>query len=425
MIRTKLPFYLVLIAGLWLLTDLYAVTGIRTLAEQTGAGLTVVVLYWLVSVGILLNFFYRLSRFFSGNRSKIFFGKALTAFLTMLVTRLAFIAVLLAEDLYRALAGLWSVYPERSPVVAGLALLIACIPLSAFWFGTTRGKYHYQVRRVKLEFGDLPPRFDGFRIVQLSDIHAGSFDNAREVARGIDLLNSQRPDLFVFTGDLVNNRADEVRPYLNVFREIHAPFGKFSVLGNHDYGDYISWPDPEAKRSNLRELIGYHRELGFRLLLDTHAIVQKGEDRLVILGVENWGTGFGHRGDLEKALAGVHPSEFKILLSHDPTHWESEVKTHPAWVHLTLSGHTHGMQFGIEAFGLKWSPVQYRYRNWAGLVQEAGRYLYINRGFGFLGFSGRVGIWPEITVLELRRKDQASGPDSNGHTLLSMQPDRM
>lgn len=405
MTRPKLRFYLVLTGLAWLAMDLYAVQGIRTLTRDAtpGSGPVITAAYLSVSAGILVAFLYQLRRYLGGGGPARFFSTALNAFLTLVVTRLVFILVLLLEDVYRVVIGIWSVFPERSPAFSTAALLAASVPLGAFLFGVTRGKYHYKVRRVQLEFEDLPAAFDGFRIAQISDVHAGSFDDAGEVARGIALLNRQEPDLFVFTGDLVNHRAEEIRPYLGIFGQIRAPEGKFSVLGNHDYGDYVSWPDREAKKRNLERLTEYHHTMGFRLLRDSHEVIRRGQDRLVILGVENWGTGFGHRGDLQRALGGVRRGDFKILLSHDPTHWDAEVKADPARIHLTLSGHTHGMQFGLEIFGLKWSPVQYRYRNWAGLTGEDGRYLYINRGFGFLGFSGRVGIWPEITILELRR----------------------
>jgi predicted MPP superfamily phosphohydrolase len=228
--------------------------------------------------------------------------------------------------------------------------------------------------------------------------------NPKAVQKGIDLINKQHADLFVFTGDLVNNKAEEIKPYIQHFSQIKAPFGQFSVLGNHDYGDYIKWESELVKQQNLQQLKKYHTEIGFRLLLDEHVTLEKNGEKLVLVGIENWGLGFGERGDLNKALQGNTPEEFKILLSHDPSHWEAQVKNHPSKIQLTLAGHTHGMQFGFEAFGLKWSPVQFRYKHWAGIKQENNRFLNVNRGFGFIGFSGRVGIWPEITLIELRKK---------------------
>ncbi len=205
----------------------------------------------------------------------------------------------------------------------------------------------------------------------------------------------------MFTGDLVNNQASEIEPWIPVFKQIKAKSGKFSVLGNHDYGDYKQWDSIEQKGNNLISLKENHKKLGFRLLLDEHIQIEKNGQSIALVGIENWGLGFGQRGDLNKALKGLDPDIIKILLSHDPSHWDAEVKNHPQNIHLTLSGHTHGMQFGIELFGFKWSPVKYRYPNWAGLARYQHRYLYVNRGFGFLGFAGRVGIWPEITVIEL------------------------
>lgn len=208
----------------------------------------------------------------------------------------------------------------------------------------------------------------------------------------------------MFTGDLVNHHAEEIEPMLSIFKEIKAPYGQFSIIGNHDYGDYVSWNSPKEKVANFEKFKDQHKRLGYRLLLDENVKIQKDGQEITLVGVENWGVGFQSKGDLQKALEGTRKEEFKILLSHDPSHWDREVKNNASKIHLTLSGHTHGMQFGIETPILKWSPVQYRYPNWAGLVEESGRYLYVNRGFGFHAFSGRVGIWPEITVIELRKK---------------------
>jgi predicted MPP superfamily phosphohydrolase len=288
-------------------------------------------------------------------------------------------------------------------VYSQMVLGLSGIPFFSFLFGVTIGKYYYRVRRSTLYFNDLPPEFDNFTIAQISDIHAGSFDNPKAVQRGIELINAQKPDLFVFTGDLVNNKATEIVPYLDIFKQVNADYGKFSILGNHDYGDYTGWASPEAKRLNLEALKQYHGKMGYRLLLDEHVHIKKGSAHISLMGVENWGKGFGERGDLQKAIRGVNPKDFKILLSHDPTHWDAQVKDNPVKIHLTFSGHTHGMQFGIEIGKFKWSPAKYRYQNWAGLAESNGRYLYVNRGFGFIGFAGRVGIWPEITIIQIKR----------------------
>jgi hypothetical protein len=267
-----------------------------------------------------------------------------------------------------------------------------------------KGKYDYKVHRQTLYFDDLPPAFDGFTITQLSDIHSGSFDNTAAVQRGIDLAKSQNSDLFVFTGDLVNNAAWEIEPYIGHFNQLKAPYGQYSILGNHDYGDYIQWDSPAAKAANLATLEEHHKALDYRLLLNENAAIEKDGQKIALIGVQNWGRGFIKMGDLDKALEGVDKDAFKILLSHDPTHWEEKVRYHPTTIHLTLSGHTHGAQFGVETDKLRWSPVQYRYLDWAGLANEKDRYLYVNRGFGFLAFSGRLGIWPEITVITLKRR---------------------
>lgn len=335
------------------------------------------------------------------------------AFLLVMVCQLVFISILLPADIYRLAVATFTfiskgdfVVPDRSVPVAEFALTLAGLSCLLFLYGITRGKYAYRVIKHELQFDELPPAFDQFTIVQISDIHAGSFGSRKAVAKGIDLINAQNADLFVFTGDLVNNKASEIRPWLDLFSKIRAPFGQFSILGNHDYGDYIRWPDHVSKQRNMLELKRYHQELGYKLLLDEHIVLQKDGQQIILAGVENWGVGFGERGDLTKALAGAPTDAFKILLSHDPTHWETIVRKHPVKTHLTLSGHTHGMQVGLEALGIKWSPVQYRYPHWAGITSFNGRYLNINRGFGFLGFSGRVGIWPEITLITLRqRKD--------------------
>jgi predicted MPP superfamily phosphohydrolase len=267
-----------------------------------------------------------------------------------------------------------------------------------------KGKYDYKVHRQTIYFDDLPAAFDGFTITQLSDIHSGSFDNAKAVQRGIDLAKAQKSDLFVFTGDLVNNAAWEIEPYINSFGELKAPYGQFSILGNLDYGDYIKWDSEAEKTANLDKLKEHHAALGYRLMLDENIDIEKNGQKISLIGVQNWGRHFIQIGDLHKALKGVNKDAFKILLSHDPTHWEDHVRYNDTTIHLTLAGHTHGAQFGVETNGLRWSPVQYSYLDWAGLANEKDRYLYVNRGFGFLAFSGRLGIWPEVTVITLKRK---------------------
>ncbi len=398
-----LPFLLLFLISF--LIDLYTFQGVKILSLELVSELRPVVFYtfWIFSIGLIASLFAGFFTLYPKREFKPLFNLIVNFFLTFLITKLVFIMVLFAEDCFRVLAGIFSGYPARSVHVSQAALVLAAIPFFAFLFGVTKGKYHYKIHRVQLVLKDLPKAFNGFTITQISDIHSGSFDNKKGVKRGVDLINAQGSDLFVFTGDLVNNQATEIEPWIDIFKTINANYGKFSILGNHDYGDYIHWASAEEKIQNLDRLKVNHQKLGFKLLLDEHVKIEKDGEAITLLGVENWGLGFGQRGNLSKALYGVDRNAIKILLSHDPSHWDAEIKKRTEHIHLTLSGHTHGMQFGIELFGLKWSPVKYRYKNWAGLFEEAGRYLYVNRGFGFLGFSGRVGIWPEITVIEFKK----------------------
>ena len=219
------------------------------------------------------------------------------------------------------------------------------------------------------------------------------------------MINQQNSDIVLFTGDIVNTHATEMHPWIETFKKIHNPnLGKFSVLGNHDYGEYVTWPTEAEKQQNFEDIKDLHRQIDFKLLLNEHIKIKKGESEIALVGVENWGMKFKQAGDLKKASEGLGRNDFKILMSHDPSHWEYEVKEHPNHYHLTLSGHTHGLQFGIEIPGIiKWSPVQYIYKQWAGLYENQGRYIYVNRGFGFHAYPGRVGIMPEITVIELKK----------------------
>lgn len=395
----------------------YIFQGYKTLFQTWENGrpkLALMASYWLIFGGITLwiivNFF-KISRegHISADSQNV-----LNLFLTVTVTQITVILFLFGEDIYRAIFsgvsylasktdGDISHLPERRKFVSQIAFAVAVIPFSGFVYGILKGKYNFKVIRETIYFKDLPEAFDGFTITQLSDIHAGSFKDYQAVQRGIDLAIKQSSDLFVFTGDLVNHKAEEIDPLLEQFSKIKAPFGQFSILGNHDYGDYTPWPSREEKERNFENLKKQHARMGYKLLLDEHVVLEKEGQKITLLGVENWGVGFHAKGDLEKALNSTNTDDFKILLSHDPSHWDEEVKNNPKNIHLTLSGHTHGMQFGIETPIVKWSPAQYRYPNWAGLAEQAGRFLYVNRGFGFHAFSGRVGIWPEITVLKLKR----------------------
>jgi predicted MPP superfamily phosphohydrolase len=267
-----------------------------------------------------------------------------------------------------------------------------------------RNRYRYKLTRTRLPLRNLPEEFKGMRIIQISDIHSGSFDDPAAVEEGVEAIMREKPDLILFTGDLVNDRADEIVPYLEVFNKLKAPLGVFSVLGNHDYGDYFRWPSAEAKKKNLEQLKQHHADMGWRLLVNEHVMLERNNKQIALIGIENWGArGFTKYGDMKKATAGLENSDVpvKILLSHDPSHWEAEVRKDYQDIALTLSGHTHGMQFGIDIPGFKWSPVQYIYKNWAGLYKEGNQYLYVNRGYGFIGYQGRLGILPEISLFEL------------------------
>jgi predicted MPP superfamily phosphohydrolase len=404
-----------IIAAITLLLDWYVYAGLRTFTKdwQSKRMRRVMLLgYLILSVGVTVVFVVS-----SGSFSMTPFHEyLLSVFITFFITKIFFVIVLSLGDLGRLLYGLVNgivnrdkktnapFFPSRRKFISELAILTAAFPFTSFIYGIIWGKYDYKLHRETIYFDDLPQAFDGFTITQLSDIHSGSFDNTAAVQRGIDLANAQKSDLFVFTGDLVNNIAGEIEQYIPHFSQLRAPYGQFSILGNHDYGDYMHWNSEAEKAANLDQLKQHHKDLGYRLLLNENVVLEKDGQKIALIGVQNWGKGFIQLGDLDKALEGVDKGAFKILLSHDPTHWEEKVRHNATQIHLTLSGHTHGAQFGVETAGFRWSPVQYRYFDWAGLAHDNNRYLYVNRGFGFLAFSGRVGVWPEVTVITLKRK---------------------
>ena len=295
--------------------------------------------------------------------------------------------------------------PSRRKFVSQIGLGLASIPFLSLIYGITVGRYNFKVIKQNVFFADLPDAFDGFTITHISDIHSGSFDNPEKINYAIDLINQQVSDILLFTGDIVNAKAEEMHPWLDTFNRLEKPkYGKFSILGNHDYGAYLEWKSDKAKEENFMAIKDLHRQIDFKLLLNEHVKIKKDDQEIAIIGVENWGKHFGQMGDLNKASAGVSEKDFKILMSHDPSHWEEEVKNHSKNIQLTLSGHTHGMQFGIEIPGwFKWSLAQYVYKQWAGLYENVGRYIYVNRGFGFHAYPGRVGIMPEITVIRLNK----------------------
>ena len=386
-----------LIILLWLGTDFYFYQAVQ-IVIKSGAFLWGYWLFDLLLIGGIVGAIF-VPR---GSRTQQTLITWLMALMLLdFIPRLFSLPILLVEDITRLVCG----FPARAFWVSELALGTAVFFFLFVLFGITRGRHFYRVRRETIYFPDLPEAFDGFTITQITDVHSGSFTNVAGVRKGLDLVNAQHSDVILFTGDLVNNRAEEMDRWMADFALLKARMGKFSVLGNHDYGDYLQWETPEAKRANLDRLKQIHTEIGFRLLLDEAVTLRKGDQSITLLGVENWGKGGFHRyGDLKKATSGVPDDGFKILMSHDPSHWEGVTLDHHQHIHLTLSGHTHGMQFGIELFGLKWSPIKYVYKQWAGLYREKGRFLYVNRGFGFLGLKGRIGMWPEVAVITLKRK---------------------
>lgn len=384
---------------LWLAADIYFNQALHTVVNS-GAYLWA---YWLIDLllmgGIVAAIFVPRGSRMQQTLITWLMGLMLLSF----VPRLFSMPFLLVEDITRLFRG----FPPRALWVSELTLGTAAVLFLIVLFGITRGRHFYRVRRETIYFPDLPEAFDGFTITQITDVHSGSFTNPAGVQKGLDLVNAQQSDVILFTGDLVNNQASEMDRWIPAFAGLKAPLGKFSVLGNHDYGDYIQWVTPEDKRENLTRLKQVHTRIGFRLLLDEAITLQKGSQSITLLGVENWGKGGFHKyGDLNRATTGVPDDAFKILMSHDPSHWEAVTLDHHQHIHLTLSGHTHGMQFGIELFGFKWSPIKYVYKQWAGLYREKERFLYVNRGFGFLGLKGRIGMWPEVAVITLKRESK-------------------
>ena len=331
------------------------------------------------------------------------------------VPKLFLTLVLLSEDVFRLAAGTVNYFlnrdrkeeffDSRRKFVSKVGLGLAAVPFLSLIYGVTVGKYNFKVIKQRVFFPDLPEAFDGFTITHISDVHSGSFDNAEKINYAIDLVNEQNSDMILFTGDIVNTAAKEMEPWIDTFNRIKKhEFGKYSVLGNHDYGEYVTWPTEQAKEDNFEAIKNLYGQIGFKLMLNEHTFIQKGNDKIALVGVENWGINFKQVGDLKKAAGVLKKEDFKILMSHDPSHWDHVVQHDDKNFHLTLSGHTHGMQFGIEIPGyFKWSLAQYVYKQWAGLYENLGRYIYVNRGFGFHAYPGRVGIMPEITVIQLKK----------------------
>ena len=368
-------------------------------------------LFWLITIGVIIHLLYH---WFC--RGKVVWSApqqyAVAGLLTWLIICLFVTLPLLLEDITRLIKAIFRKptnaprIPSRRKFVSTLGWGLAAIPFASILYSIFKGKYNYKVWKYTLYFDNLPKAFDGYRITQISDIHCGSFDNYEKIHYGVELINSQKSDVILFTGDLVNNLANEVHNWKSLFATLQAPDGVFSIMGNHDYGDYSSWETSEAKQQNLEHLFQLQKQMGWQLLLNEHCYLERNGEKIALIGVENWGHGrFSKYGDLNKAMEGINTEDFKILMSHDPTHWQEVVLPENKDIQLTLSGHTHGMQCGIEIPGwLKWSPSQYIYKYWGGMYEEDGKYLNVNRGFGYHAFPGRLGVWPEITVIELKTK---------------------
>jgi predicted MPP superfamily phosphohydrolase len=408
--------FLWVILGIMLILDIYIFQVIKSVTPAAGRMRVVIfIAYWLLAIAVMAIL---IAMPYSNYAS---WPKALRTYVFAIIVGLFFSKLVASlffaiDDVRRACT--WLIGKLFSNPSVPVSESTEGITRSAFmnWLGLAIGgglfgslmygfsnKYRYQVKRVPLTFENLPSSFKGLKVVHISDIHSGSFMDKQAVKKGVQKIINQKPDLILFTGDLVNDRATEMREYMDVFSTLKAPLGVYSILGNHDYGDYVRWESQEVKKANLQSLKEVHSQLGWRLLMNEHVVLEKNGHQIALLGIENWSAkgNFPKYGRLRQAYAGSEKYPFKILLSHDPSHWDGEVKTDYKDIDLMLSGHTHGMQFGVELPGFRWSPVQYMYKQWAGLYQNHHQKLYVNRGFGFIGYPGRVGILPEITVIEL------------------------
>jgi len=401
-------FPIIIISLLILVLESYTFKAIKKVFKNKRLGY-VLLFFAMIAYG---NFFYMIFSYDRSNGQTRQTQWAVGFLLLALVPKLFILIPLFFEDLFRWFKKGVSYFSKektlpikgRRKFISQIALGLASIPFAGIIYGVFKGKYNFKVLEYELEFTDLPDAFDGFRITQITDIHSGSLDNQEKIEYAVDLINQQKSDVILFTGDIVNNFAKEMDPWIDSFKKLKANEGKFSILGNHDYGEYSSWKSEEEKKANFKAIKEIHPKIGFDLLLNEHRYIEKNGQKIALVGVENWGKKFKKAGDLEKASKNIVKDDFKILMSHDPSHWEYQVKENDFNYQLTLSGHTHGLQFGIEIPGfIKWSPAKYVYKQWAGIYEEFGRYLNVNRGFGYHAFPGRVGIWPEITVIKLKK----------------------
>lgn len=408
-----------IILGVMLLIDVYFFQSISTLLKNASPSrrTTVYYIYWgftIYSISLLLvNFIYP---FREWNQYIRIYFVAFSA--GAIICKFVGSLFLLSDDLIRLFRWIFTyLAPSTAPdpthphsisrlkFISQVTVVMAAVPYLSLIYGMIKSGFDIRVKKEKLVLNNLPDSFNGLKIVQISDIHCGSFTNTHHFENAVKIINEQKADILFFTGDLVNDVATETDKFNEVFSKFSAPMGVYSILGNHDYADYVTWDSAEEKAKNLESLKSKHKQYGWRLLLNEHVALQKGEDKIALIGIENWGArGFAKYGDLKKAHAGTQNYPVKLLLSHDPSHWEAQVIKEYPDIDAVFAGHTHGMQFGIEIPGFKWSPVQYIYKQWAGLYQHGKQYLYVNRGLGFIGYPGRVGILPEITVIELTNK---------------------
>ena len=387
-----------------LIVDIYSFQAIKTVSKKK------VRLTYILVNGILYFLLFFQIFFVENVRESALLTYNFTLLFILFVSKTILILFLFPEDILRVIKFLFSkiqnkkIDNSRRKFISNLSLAVAAIPIPIMIHGITRGRYNFKVVNHEIGFKDLPESFDGYTITHLSDFHCGSFESRSKLKYAIDLVNEQNSDLIAFTGDFVNNTYTEILPWIDEFKKINSKDGKFSILGNHDYGDYYDWGTEENKKLGFKKLIEIQNELGFKVLRDESVHIKKNNEKISLVGVENWGDGFKKKGDIDKAISDLDESDFKIVLSHDPSHWDKILVDHKEKFNLTLSGHTHGMQFGIEIPGfIKWSPVKYRYKYWAGLYERSNQFINVNRGFGVLGFPGRVGIWPEITVIKLKK----------------------
>lgn len=411
----RIIFFL-FVLGFYILIDYYVFQVVKVFVKNSIPNYKKIIylLYWLLTAFT----FFSLMVFNMLDGEKYFTLRSIliTAFFINLTSKITASFFVVADDIRRFV--IWAYNRimnngksvsigqnsiSRSDFLSKSALIVGAIPIGVFSFGIISSAYDYRIRKKIIYLPDLPKSFDGIRIAQLSDIHSGSLYNKTAVKGGIDMLLAEKPDVLFFTGDLINNQSNELKEYQSIFSKAQAPLGVYSILGNHDYGDYKSWASPQAKQQDFKNLIQSHKDMGWDILLDENRYLVISGERIGIIGVQNWGVGrFPKYGNLSKAYGKIE-ADIKILLSHDPSHWDAQVRPQHSDINLTLSGHTHGFQFGVEIGNFRWSPSQWMYKQWADLYQENNQYLYVNRGFGFLGYPGRVGILPEITILELKR----------------------